>query len=102
VIADYIPDIQARLNAIIADLEANQEILLTANQGRSSPEVLLLPDGHRQHALSGRRSGTRSLQFMNRFSEGSGSAAQLLGIALASAAEPAAGAGQGPTFTRPT
>lgn len=81
VIADYIPDIQARLNAIIADLEANQEILLTANQGRSSPEVRSY-----QMAIDNLRflaaDPNKIPQFMNRFSEGSGSAAQLLGSLL--------------------
>ncbi|MDW8319386.1 MAG: hypothetical protein RMN53_16270, partial [Anaerolineae bacterium] len=81
VISDYIPDIEDRLNAIIADLEVDKETLLAVNQGRQGPEVLtyqMAIDNLRFLAAEPDKIPTR----MNRFSEGSGSAAQLLGSLL--------------------
>lgn len=81
VISDYIPDIGERLDAIRQNLIADKQILLDANQGRPSPEVMTY-----QMAID-------NLTFLlqdpdkipvrlGRFSEGPGSAAQLLGSLL--------------------
>jgi ABC-type glycerol-3-phosphate transport system substrate-binding protein len=81
VISDYIPNMDERLNAIIQHLVNDKDILLSINQSGASPEALTY-----QMAID-------NLQFlaadpdkipiyMKRFSEGSGSAAQLLGSLL--------------------
>ncbi|MGQ9491276.1 MAG: extracellular solute-binding protein [Anaerolineae bacterium] len=81
VISDYIPDITDRLNAIIRRLSADKEILLAANQGQPSPEVLTY-----QMAIDNliflARDPDKIPVYMGRFSEGPGSAAQLLGSLL--------------------
>ncbi len=81
VISDYIPDIEPRLNAIIAELTADKEALLAVNQGRQSPEILTY-----QMAIDNLRFLAEDPDqipvTMNRFSEGPGSAAQLLGSLL--------------------
>lgn len=81
VIADYIPDIQERLNGIIQNLNADKDVILAANQGQTSPETRAL-----QMAIDNlsflAADPNKIPQFMNRFSEGSGSAAQLLGTLL--------------------
>jgi len=82
-ITEYIPDIQERLLAIAADLRRDKDLLLEINAGGGSQEILTY-----QMAID-------NLEFlaqepdkipnrMNRFSEGSGSAAQLLGKVLPS------------------
>lgn len=81
VISDYIPDIAERLNAIINKLSSDKGILLAANQGQSSPEVLTY-----QMAIDNlvflANDPDKIPVYMARFSEGSGSAAQLLGSLL--------------------
>ncbi|MCX7707983.1 MAG: extracellular solute-binding protein, partial [Anaerolineae bacterium] len=81
VISDYIPDITDRLNAIIYRLSADKEILLAANQGQPSPEVLTY-----QMAIDNlvflAKDPDKIPVYMGRFSEGPGSAAQLLGSLL--------------------
>ncbi len=81
VISDYIPDIRERLNTILEHLEADQNLLLTVSGGVSSPEVLTY-----QMAMDNLQflaeNPDRIPTYMNRFSEGSGSAAQLLGSLL--------------------
>lgn len=81
VISDYIPDIETQLLAIAADLEADLAVLTAVNQGRGSQEVLMYQmaiDNIRFLAQDPDKIPTR----LNRFSEGSGSAAQLLGALL--------------------
>lgn len=81
VISDYIPDIEAQLMAIADDLEADLGVLTAVNQGRGSQEVLMYQmaiDNIRFLAQDPNKIPTR----LNRFSEGSGSAAQLLGALL--------------------
>ncbi len=81
VISDYIPDIEAQLLAIAADLEADLGVLTAVNQGRGSQEVLMYQmaiDNIRFLAQDPDKIPIR----LNRFSEGSGSAAQLLGALL--------------------
>ncbi len=81
VISDYIPDITDRLNAIIRQLETDKGILLAANQGQPSPEVLTY-----QMAIDNliflAKDPDKIPVYMGRFSEGPGSAAQLLGSLL--------------------
>ncbi len=81
VISDYIPDIGERLNTILEHLEADKNLLLTVSGGVSSPEVLTY-----QMAMDNLQflaeNPDRIPTYMNRFSEGSGSAAQLLGSLL--------------------
>jgi ABC-type glycerol-3-phosphate transport system substrate-binding protein len=83
VISDYIPDIKEQLIAIADDLQEDMDVLKAINQSSGSQEILIY-----QMAID-------SIQFlaeepdkiparMNRFSEGSGSAAQLLGTILPS------------------
>ena len=78
VISDYIPDIQPRLQTIIDHLRADKDGLLAANQGQSSPEILTY-----QLAIDNlvflAQDPNKIPIYLNRFSEGSGSAAQLLG-----------------------
>ncbi len=81
VIADYIPDIEERLNAIAQDLIADKDTLLSIDQSGASPEILtyqmaidnllFLADDPNQLPI-----------YMSRFSQGTGSAAQLLGSLL--------------------
>jgi ABC-type glycerol-3-phosphate transport system substrate-binding protein len=81
VISDYIPDITERLQAIITRLNRDKGILLAANQGRLSPEVMTY-----QMAIDNlvflAQDPDKIPVYMGRFSEGPGSAAQLLGSLL--------------------
>ncbi|MCA1954646.1 MAG: extracellular solute-binding protein [Anaerolinea sp.] len=81
VISDYIPDITERLNTILEHLEADKNLLLMVSGGVSSPEVLTY-----QMAMDNLQflaeNPDQIPTYMNRFSEGSGSAAQLLGSLL--------------------
>lgn len=78
VISDYIPDIQERLSAIAQHLSADTHTLLDINGGRASPESLTY-----QMAIDNltflAQHADKIPVYMNRFSEGPGSAAQLLG-----------------------
>lgn len=81
VISDYIPDIKDQLLAIAVDLEQDLGMLESINQGGGSQEVLsyqMAIDNIRSLAADPDKIPSR----MNRFSEGSGSAAQLLGNVL--------------------
>ena len=81
VISDYIPDIRDQLNAIALDLEKDLEVLKAINQSEGSQEVLsyqMAIDNIRFLANDPDKIPSR----MNRFSEGPGSAAQLLGNVL--------------------
>ncbi len=81
VISDYIPDIQERLSTIAQHLSADTHTLLDINQGRASPESLTY-----QMAIDNltflSENADKIPVYMNRFSEGPGSAAQLLGSLL--------------------
>ncbi len=81
VISDYIPDIRERLLSIADDLQADKQTLLAINQTGGSPEILTY-----QMAIDNLRflasDPDKIPNYMNRFSEGSGSAAQLLGNLL--------------------
>jgi ABC-type glycerol-3-phosphate transport system substrate-binding protein len=83
VLTDYIPDIQERLTAIADDLQADMDGLLAINKTGGSQEILMYQmaiDNIRFLALEPDKIPMR----MNRFSTGSGSAAQLLGKILPS------------------
>ncbi len=81
VLSDYIPDIRERLLAIADDLASDKEILLALNDSGASPEILTY-----QMAIDNIRflanDPDKIPVYMNRFSQGSGSAAQLLGNLL--------------------
>ncbi len=83
VISDYIPDIQERLIAIADDLREDQSVLETYNQSGGSQETLSY-----QMAIDNMmflaQDPDKIPVLMNRFSEGTGSAAQLLGSILTS------------------
>lgn len=83
VISDYLPDVQDRLLAIADHLSADKEILLAINGSGGSQEILTY-----QMAIDNIRfladDPDKIPIYMNRFSEGSGSAAQLLGSVLPS------------------
>lgn len=80
-IADYIPDIRDRLNAIIQNLIDDMDTLAEVSQSSTSPEVLTY-----QMAIDNLRvlaaDPNQIPVLMRRFSEGPGSAAQLLGSLL--------------------
>jgi len=80
-ISDYIPDIEDRLLTIAYDLQNGRDLLLAINQSSGSQEVLIY-----QMAIDNIMfllDDPNSIPYyMNRFSEGSGSAAQLLGTIL--------------------
>jgi ABC-type glycerol-3-phosphate transport system substrate-binding protein len=81
VISDYIPDIEEQLLAIADDLESDLDVLTAINQSGGSQEILsyeLAIENIRFLAEDPNEIPTR----LNRFSEGSGSAAQLLGKLL--------------------
>lgn len=81
VISDYIPDIEARLLAIAADLQEDLDVVYAINESGGSQEVLtyqMAIDNILFLAEEPDEVPTR----LNRFSEGSGSAAQLLGTLL--------------------
>lgn len=81
VIADYIPDISERLEVIIQNLVADKALLIEIIQSNASPEVLTY-----QMAIDNLRflaeDPNRIPSTLGRFSEGPGSAAQLLGSLL--------------------
>lgn len=81
VISDYIPDIKEQLLAIAADLQEDLAVLKSINQTSGSQEVLAY-----QMAIDNiiylAEDPDKIPARMNRFSEGSGSAAQLLGNVL--------------------
>ncbi len=83
VISDYIPDIQERLIAIADDLRVDQAILEAYNQSGGSQETLSY-----QMAIDNimflAQDPDKIPVLMKRFSEGTGSAAQLLGSILSS------------------
>ncbi len=82
-IADYIPDIVARLAAMADALRADKQMLMAVNQSAGSQEVLayqMAIDNLDALARDPNKIPTR----MNRLSEGSGSATQLLGSILPS------------------
>lgn len=82
-ISEYIPDLRERLLAIAADLRADREILVAINQTGGSQEILMYEmaiDNIEFLAQDPDKIPSR----LNRFSEGSGSAAQLLGKILPS------------------
>jgi ABC-type glycerol-3-phosphate transport system substrate-binding protein len=86
VISDYIPDIKERLLAIADDLDADLDVLTDINQAGGSQEILsyqMAIDNIRFLAEEPDKIPVR----MNRFSEGTGSAAQLLGTLLPSLQE---------------
>jgi ABC-type glycerol-3-phosphate transport system substrate-binding protein len=80
-IADYIPDIRDRLNAIVQNLVDDKDRLIAVSQSSTSPEVLTY-----QMAIDNLRFLSQDPNqipaLMRRFSEGPGSAAQLLGSLL--------------------
>ena len=81
VISDYIPDIKERLITIANNLEADRDLILAINQSGGSQEVLtyqMAIDNIMFLADDPDKMPSR----LNRFSEGSGSAAQLLGNLL--------------------
>ena len=83
VISDYVPDIQEQLTAIADDLRADLDVLLATNPTGGSQEILsyqMAIDNLTSLAQDPDKIPIR----MNRFSEGSGSAAQLLGTTLPS------------------
>ncbi len=82
-ITEYIPDIKEQLIAIADDLQVDMDILMEINQAGGSEEILtyqMAIDNIRELAQDPDEIPSR----MNRFSEGSGSAAQLLGNILPS------------------
>ena len=81
VISDYIPDIEEQLLAIAADLQEDLDVVYAINETGGSQEVLtyqMAIDNILFLAEEPDEIPTR----LNRFSEGSGSAAQLLGTLL--------------------
>ncbi|HNB53381.1 MAG TPA: extracellular solute-binding protein, partial [Anaerolineales bacterium] len=81
VISDYIPDLEAQLLAIADDLQEDLDGLIAINGGSGSQEILtyqMAIDNIRYLAEEPDKIPTR----MNRFSQGSGSAAQQLGTVL--------------------
>jgi len=82
-ITEYIPDIKEQLIAIADDLQVDMDILMEINQTGGSEEILtyqMAIDNIRELAEDPDKIPSR----MNRFSEGSGSASQLLGNVLPS------------------
>ena len=83
VISDYIPDVKEQLIAIAADLQVDLDVIKAINQSGGSQEILTY-----QMAIDNivflAQEPDRIPVLMNRFSEGSGSAAQLLGNILPS------------------
>ncbi|WP_287481757.1 extracellular solute-binding protein [Caldilinea sp.] len=81
VISDYIPDIRERLVAIAEELLADQERLVAILQSGSSPEILTYQMAI-DNLLFLAEDPDRIPTHLGRFSEGPGSAAQLLGSLL--------------------
>jgi len=76
-ISDYIPDIEARLIAIAEDLQADKKALLAINQAGGSQEILTYQMAINNILFLSQDPDKIPIN-MNRLSEGSGSAAQLL------------------------
>ncbi len=81
VISDYIPDIKEQLLAIAEDLQQDLGVLKTINQEGGSQEILSYQMAI-DNILFLAEDPDKIPSRMNRFSEGSGSAAQLLGNVL--------------------
>ncbi|MBL8153380.1 MAG: extracellular solute-binding protein [Anaerolineae bacterium] len=81
VISDYIPNIQERLNAIAGKLIEDKDSLLAVVQSGASPEVLTYQMAI-DNLLFLAADPNQIPVYMNRFSQGTGSAAQLLGSLL--------------------
>jgi ABC-type glycerol-3-phosphate transport system substrate-binding protein len=81
VISDYIPDIKEQLLAIADDLQQDLGVLKTINKEGGSQEILSYQMAI-DNILSLAQDPDKIPSRMNRFSEGSGSAAQLLGNVL--------------------
>ncbi len=77
VISDYIPDLQEQLTAIADDLKADQGTLSSINQESGSQEILTYQMAIDNILFLAKDPDNVPIH-MNRFSEGSGSAAQLL------------------------
>lgn len=81
VISDYIPDIQERLNAIAQRLIDDKDTLVAIDESSASPEVLTYQLAI-DNLLFLAADPNQIPIYMTRFSEGTGSAAQLLGSLL--------------------
>ncbi|MEZ4591245.1 MAG: extracellular solute-binding protein [Chloroflexota bacterium] len=81
VISDYIPDIEAQLIAIADDLRADLGVLTAVNNSGGSQEALTYQMAIDNILVLAEEPDEIPVR-MNRFSEGSGSAAQLLGNLL--------------------
>jgi ABC-type glycerol-3-phosphate transport system substrate-binding protein len=81
VISDYIPDIQPRLNTIAQNLIDDKDTLLAITGSGASPEVLTYQMAI-DNLLFLAADPDKIPVYMKRFSEGPGSAAQLLGSLL--------------------
>lgn len=81
VLSDYIPDIRERLTAIAEELRSDQETLVAILRTDSSPEILTYQMAI-DNLLFLAEDPDRIPTHMGRFSEGPGSAAQLLGSLL--------------------
>ncbi|PWH12668.1 MAG: ABC transporter substrate-binding protein [Anaerolineae bacterium] len=81
VISDYIPDIEDRLNAIARNLMDDKDTLLKITGSGASPEVLTYQMAI-DNLLFLAADPDKIPVYMKRFSEGPGSAAQLLGSLL--------------------
>jgi ABC-type glycerol-3-phosphate transport system substrate-binding protein len=83
VISEFIPDIREQLVAIADDLRTDLEVLKAINRGEGSQEILAYQMAI-DNILFLAEEPDKIPIYMNRFSEGSGSAAQLLGNLLPS------------------
>lgn len=81
VISDYIPDVEPRLRTIAQHLIDDKNTLTSLTQSGASPEVLAYQMAI-DNLLFLANDPDKIPVYMNRFSEGSGSAAQLLGSLL--------------------
>ena len=81
VISDYIPDIEERLIAIADDLREDLDVLTAINKSGGSQEILTYQMAIDNILFLAQDPDKIPIR-MNRFSEGSGSAAQLLGNLL--------------------
>ncbi len=81
VLSDYIPDIENRLHTIAQNLMDDKETLIAITQSRASPEVLTYQMAI-DNLLFLAADPNKLPIYMTRFSEGSGSAAQLLASLL--------------------
>ena len=81
VISDYIPDIKDQISTIAQHLIDDKDTLVSVSQSAASPEVLTYQIAI-DNLLFLAADPDKIPVYMNRFSEGSGSAAQLLGSLL--------------------